>query len=49
MARIKARINYPEKFQGTIFSWRNTKGYKVYSNIGFPKDEPYTEGKIEYQ
>lgn len=32
-----------------IYSWINDKGQKEYSNIGFPKDGKYTDGKIEMQ
>lgn len=33
----------------TIYSWTNEKGNRVHSNIGFPKDEKYTDPKIEWQ
>jgi len=39
----------PRKFDGTIFSWRDEKGNKIFSNKGFPKDGKYTDGKIEIQ
>ncbi len=39
----------PTKFPGAIYSWKNEKGIRVYSNIGFPKNGKYTEGKIEWQ
>lgn len=32
-----------------IYSWTNEKGGKVYSNIGFPEGEKYTDPKIEWQ
>jgi uncharacterized membrane protein YsdA (DUF1294 family)/cold shock CspA family protein len=35
--------------KGPVYSWTNTKGNRVYSTVGFPVNEPYTEGKIEWQ
>lgn len=37
----------PKEFKGTIYSWRNEKGERIFSNTGFPKDGKYTDGKIE--
>lgn len=34
------------KYPGIIYSWKNEKGMKVYSNIGFPKDEKFTEPEM---
>lgn len=31
-----------------IYSWIDENGHKSYSNIGFPKDKKYTEGKLEW-
>lgn len=45
--KTKLRLTKQNKFKGDIYSWTNRDGEKVYSNVGFPKDEPYTEGKIE--
>lgn len=39
----------PKKFEGTLYSWKNEKGQRVFSNTGFPKDGKYTDGKIEMQ
>ena len=36
------------KKNGPVYSWTNKKGQQVYSTVGFPADEPYTEGKIEW-
>jgi len=35
--------------KNVIYSWKNEKGQKVYSNIGFPEKENYTDPKIEWQ
>ena len=37
----------PKEFKGTIYSWRNEKGERIFSNTGFPKDGKYTDGKVE--
>lgn len=37
------------KKKGPVYSWINKNGKKVYSTVGFPADEPYAEGKIEWQ
>lgn len=31
-----------------IYSWRDERGYQGFSNIGFPEDGKYTEGKVEW-
>lgn len=31
-----------------IYSWTNEKGQKSFSNIGFPEDGKYKDGKIEW-
>jgi uncharacterized membrane protein YsdA (DUF1294 family)/cold shock CspA family protein len=36
------------KKNGPVYSWTNKKGKRVYSTVGFPADEAYTEGKIEW-
>lgn len=33
--------------QQTFYSWKTKDGRKGFSNVGFPSDEAYTEGKIE--
>lgn len=37
------------KKKGPVYSWTNTKGKRVYSTVGFPENEPYSDGKIEWQ
>lgn len=37
------------KKKGPVYSWTNKNGKRVYSTVGFPTDEPYAEGKIEWQ
>jgi hypothetical protein len=39
----------PQKYRGTIYSWKNERGQRVFSNVGFPTDERYTDPKIELQ
>jgi len=34
-------------YVGTIYSWTNQNGIRSFSNVGFPKDEVYTNGKTE--
>jgi uncharacterized membrane protein YsdA (DUF1294 family)/cold shock CspA family protein len=36
------------KKNGPVYSWTNKNGKRVYSTVGFPADEPYAEGKIEW-
>ena len=35
------------KYKGAIYSWTNKEGKRAFSNAGFPKNETYTDGKIE--
>lgn len=35
--------------KGPVYSWTNTRGKRVYSTVGFPENEPYSDGKIEWQ
>lgn len=37
------------KQKGPVYSWINGNGKRVYSNVGFPSNEPYFDGKIEWQ
>jgi len=40
----------PEQRQkGPVYSWINKDGKIVYSNVGFPANEPYSDGKIEWK
>jgi len=32
-----------------VYSWINEKGIRCFSNIGFPKDEKFTDARIDYQ
>lgn len=43
---LKASSKHPPK---AIYSWINKEGKRVYSNVGFPTDQPYRDGKIEWQ
>jgi uncharacterized membrane protein YsdA (DUF1294 family)/cold shock CspA family protein len=36
-------------FKGAVYSWTNKEGQRTFSNIGFPKDQSYTDGKIEWR
>lgn len=36
------------KKNGPVYSWTNTNGKRIYSTVGFPVNEPYTDGKIEW-
>lgn len=31
-----------------VYSWTNEKGHRTFSNIGFPEDGKYRDGKIEW-
>lgn len=31
-----------------MYSWKNEKGIRVFSNVGFPEDGKYSEGKMEW-
>ncbi|MDD2307851.1 MAG: nuclease-related domain-containing protein [Prolixibacteraceae bacterium] len=46
--KIETRIEKPQKYKGVIYSWKNERGQKTFSNKGFPKDGKYTEGKLEW-
>ncbi len=37
------------KKKGPVYSWTNAKGKRVYSTVGFPENEPYSDGTIEWQ
>lgn len=43
----KVQLSKQNKYKGDIYSWTTKDGQKAYSNVGFPQDEPYTDGKIE--
>ncbi len=45
----KASSAKSQKFRGVIYSWTDNRGHKVFSNVGFPKDGNYKDGKIEWQ
>ncbi len=38
-----------QRQKGPVYSWINKDGKKVYSNAGFPSNERYSDGKIEWQ
>lgn len=38
-----------QKQSGPVYSWTNKEGKIVYSNVGFPSDETYYDGKIEWK
>jgi len=38
-----------QKQKGPVYSWTNKEGKTVYSNVGFPPDETYRDGKIEWK
>ncbi len=37
------------KQKGPVYSWINKEGKTVYSKVGFPSDETYRDGKIEWK
>lgn len=40
----------PGQYQkGPVYSWTNKEGKTVYSYVGFPSDETYRDGKIEWK
>ena len=43
----ESKIVRPQNYKGTIYSWINKEGKKTFSNVGFPKNEAYTDPKIE--
>lgn len=38
-----------QKQKGPVYSWTNKEGKTVHSNVGFPQDETYSDGKIEWK
>ena len=38
-----------QRQNGPVYSWTNKDGRRVYSNAGFPSNERYSDGKIEWQ
>lgn len=34
--------------KSAVYSWINKDGKRVYSNVGFPTNEPYRDGRIEW-
>ena len=38
-----------QKQNGPVYSWTNKEGKTVYSTVGFPSDETYRDGKIEWK
>lgn len=46
MAASPTASNHPKT---AIYSWLNKEGKRVYSNVGFPTDQPYRDGRIEWQ
>ena len=34
--------------QYVLYSWREESGYRGYSNVGFPKDKPYSDPRVEF-
>jgi len=51
---LRNQVHFPTDPQtqvkkiGPLYSWTNTKGKRVYSTVGFPENEPYSDGKIEW-
>lgn len=45
----KSQKKPSEKQKWPVYSWINGAGKRVYSNVGFPSNEPYRDGKIEWQ
>lgn len=41
------KLAKPQKFKGTIYSWTDKEGKRIFSNVGFPKNETYTDAKID--
>lgn len=42
------KTRHQQTNKSVMYSWKNEQGAKVFSNIGFPEDGKYTEGKIEW-
>ncbi len=42
------KIERKKRESYVIYSWIDEKGQKAFSNTGFPKNEKYTDGKIEW-
>lgn len=36
-----------DQVKSAVYSWINKDGKRVFSNVGFPTDEPYRDGRIE--
>ncbi len=45
----KSQNNPNQKHNGPVYSWTNKEGKTVYSNVGFPADETYSNAKIEWK
>lgn len=43
-----AKTRHQQTNKSVMYSWKNEQGARVFSNIGFPEDGKYTEGKIEW-
>ena len=42
------KTKYQQTNKSVMYSWKNEQGARVFSNIGFPEDGKYTEGKVEW-
>ncbi len=42
------KTRHQQTNKSVMYSWKNEQGARVFSNIGFPEDGKYTEGKIEW-
>lgn len=42
------KSKYQQTNKSVMYSWKNEQGARVFSNIGFPEDGKYTEGKVEW-
>lgn len=45
--KVEIKFAKPQQFKGTVYSWTTKEGKRMFSNIGFPKNEEYTNPKME--
>jgi len=43
----EVKVSPPQNYRGTIYSWTDKQGKRIFSNIGFPKNGEYTSAKME--
>ena len=43
----EVKVVPPRNYRGTIYSWTDKKGKRIFSNTGFPKNGEYIDAKME--